>query len=100
MNTKLKNPNQVSPIDSLILDLVAAYLVLTFLLCVTINSALLYVFARYPKIRTSYNKLIMVMTAFNLFGSVQFPFVIHSHFVYKFVYILILLNFNSIMSFI
>ena len=75
---KLKNTikyvNQESPINSVLLDMIAACLVLTLILCVIINSALIYVFARYKKLRTALNKLILVMTALNLFGSIQFPF--------------------------
>ena len=80
---QLNRANTISPINFFLLDLVGVYLVIVFLLCVVVNSSLLYVFARFKKTRTTLNKLILIMTAFNLFGSIEFPFVIHSHFVHK-----------------
>lgn len=79
----LKKADTISPINSIVLDFVGVYLIIVFLLCIVVNSLLLYVFVRYKKTRTALNKLIFIMTAFNLFGSIQFPFVIHSSFVHK-----------------
>ena len=79
----LKKADTISPINSIVLDFVGVYLIIVFLLCIVVNSLLLYVFVRYKKTRTALNKLIFIMTTFNLFGSIQFPFVIHSSFVHK-----------------
>jgi hypothetical protein len=54
-----------------------------FFLCIFVNALLLTAFARFKKLRTSLNKLIIVLTTLNLLGSVQFPFDIHSNFVHK-----------------
>ena len=88
MSNKLKN-QVMSPINTVLLDVIGAYLVLTLTLCIIVNSLLIYVFARFKKLRTALNKLILVMTAFNLFGAIQFPFVIHSNFVHKYNFILL-----------
>ena len=77
---------KVSPINHIILYMIGVYLVVIFLLAIFVNALLLFVFARFKKLRTSLNKLIIVLTFFNLLGSVQFPFVIHSNFVHKLVY--------------
>ena len=46
------------------------------------NSLLLLVYIRFDNVRTPINKVICVMTIFNLFGCVQFPLVIYSYFVH------------------
>lgn len=86
MNWTLKNANVDSPLNRAALELIGFYLVANFILCITVNSILLLVFIRYKKIRTPLNQLIMVMTIFNLIGSIQFPFVIHSHMSYKWIW--------------
>jgi len=85
---------KISPINDLILNLVGVYLVIVFLLCIIVNTLLLVVFARFKQLRTTLNKLIMILTVFNLFGSIQFPFVIHSHFVHKYNILNISVNYN------
>jgi hypothetical protein len=81
---KLKNANKISPINPIVLNLIGIYLIIVCVLSVFINAILLYVFARFKKLRTALNKLIIAMTAINLFGSIQFPFVIQSHFANKY----------------
>ena len=81
--TKFEDEIKISPINSKILYTIGVYLCFVFVLCIFINGILLTVFARFKKLRTSLNKLIIVLTAINLFGSVQFPFVIHSNFAHK-----------------
>ncbi len=79
-----ENKTNASLLNKKILDLIGIYLSFTFLLCIFLNTILLVVFARFKQLRTSLNKLIIVLTAFNLFGSIQFPFVIHSHFFHRY----------------
>lgn len=71
-------------IDGLTLKIVGSFLILSLILNVVLNSTLLLVFYRYRKLRTPVNMLIIVTTIFNLFGSVQFPFVIYSNIVNKY----------------
>ena len=85
-NFTLKNRNSVSPLNTSVLNLIGIYSVMIFILCVLTNSLLLLVFNRYKKLRTPLNQLIMIMTIFNLICSVQFPFVIHSHFNHKWIW--------------
>jgi hypothetical protein len=80
---KFESKINISPINSKILHTIGVYLIAVFLLCIFINALLLTIFARFKKLRTSLNKLIFVLTAINLFGSIQFPFVILSNFVHK-----------------
>ena len=68
-------------IDGLTLKIVGSYLILSLILNVILNSTLLLVFYRYRKLRTPLNMLIIVTTIFNMFGSVQFPFIIYSNIV-------------------
>ena len=91
MNEKIKFDFQnktltASTINSKILNMTGAYLVFTILLCLVVNTLLLDVFVRFKQLRTSLNKLIIVLTAFNLFGSIQFPLVIHSHFFHTYTF--------------
>jgi hypothetical protein len=81
--TKFEVEIKSSPINSKILYTIGVYLCFVFVLCIFINAILLSVYARFKKLRTSLNKLIIVLTVINLFGSIQFPFVIHSNFVHK-----------------
>ena len=81
--SNLKIENTISPINNKILDIVGVYLFIVFLMCIFVNILLLVIFIRFKQLRTSLNKLIMVLTGFNLFGSIQFPFLIHSHFAYE-----------------
>jgi hypothetical protein len=75
--------SKISPIYSKILYIIGIYLCVVFFLCIFVNALLLTAFARFKKLRTSLNKLIIVLTTLNLLGSVQFPFEIHSNFVHK-----------------
>lgn len=79
LNFTLKNENIKSPIDEQILNVVGAYLIITFFFCVVLNSLLLLVFIKYKKLRTPLNELIVVLTFVNLLGSIQFPLVIQSN---------------------
>ena len=74
---------KISPINKELLNIIGTYLFILFLLCILVNTQLLVIFARFKQLRTSLNKLIIVLTAFNLLGSCVFPFVIHSNFVHK-----------------
>lgn len=76
----LKNANKTSPISGIILDIIGVYLIITFILCILLNSTLIILFARIKRIRTSLNFLIFLMTVFNLIGALAFPTVIHGHF--------------------
>ena len=80
---KFESKIKISPINSKVLHTIGVYLIAVFLLCIFTNALLLTIFARFKKLRTSLNKLIFVLTAINLFGSIQFPFVILSNFVHK-----------------
>jgi len=66
--TKFEVEIKSSPINSKILYTIGVYLCFVFVLCIFINAILLSVFARFKKL---------------LFGSIQFPFVIHSNFAHK-----------------
>jgi hypothetical protein len=82
--TKLEDQEiKISPINGKILNTIGVFLFMIFLLCILVNTQLLVIFARFKQLRTSLNKLIIVLTAFNLLGSCVFPFVIHSNFVHK-----------------
>ena len=83
INDEFENKTKISPINSQILNAIGIYMLTLFLLCILVNILLLVIFARYKELRTLLNKLIIVLTAFNLFGSIQFPFLIHSNFVHK-----------------
>ena len=83
INDEFENKTKISPINTQILNAIGIYLFILFLLCILVNTLLLVIFARYKELRTFLNKLIIVLTAFNLFGSIQFPFLIHSNFVHK-----------------
>jgi len=82
--SKIKeNEIKISPINDKLLNTIGVYFVILFLLCIIVNTFLLCIFGRFKKLRTALNKLIIALTAFNLFGSIQFPFVIYSSFVHK-----------------
>ena len=74
---------KISPINGKILNTIGVFLFMIFLLCIFVNTQLLVIFVRFKQLRTALNKLIIVLTAFNLLGSCVFPFVIHSNFVHK-----------------
>ena len=78
------NFNQISPIEPIILDFYAYFLIIIFLLCVCCNSFLLISQSRYKELYSpSLNYLIIAITASNLFGSIQFPALIYSNFIRK-----------------
>jgi hypothetical protein len=78
------NFNQISPIEPIILDFYAYFLIIIFLLCVCCNSFLLISQSRYKELYSpSLNYLIIAITASNLFGSIQFPVLIYSNFIRK-----------------
>lgn len=70
---------QVSPNNKIAQQFFAFYLLIVFVLCITLNSLLILIFVRHKKIRTPLNNIILITTLFNLLGSVQFPLVIHSN---------------------
>ncbi len=72
-----------SPLNSLYTNLFGVYLIIIFLLCIILNSILLFVFYRNKELRIPFNILIMVITFLNLLSTIQFPFVIHSSFSHK-----------------
>lgn len=86
LNWTLNDENKPSPLSNFVLNLVGIYLTIIFISSILLNSLLLLVFIRYKKTRTPLNQLIMIMTIFNLIGSIQFPFVIQSHFVNKWIW--------------
>jgi hypothetical protein len=84
MTVKIEDQEiKISPINGKILNTIGVFLFMIFLLCIFVNTQLLIIFVRFKQLRTSLNKLIIVLTAFNLLGSCVFPFVIHSNFVHK-----------------
>ena len=79
MNWTLKNENVISPVNKHILTISVIYLILILFLCVILNTLLLVVYYKHKKIlQTRLNQIIMIMTLFNLIGSIQFPFLIDS----------------------
>jgi hypothetical protein len=79
-----KTANQlISPANPIALNLVGSYLLIVFLLCIKVNVILIYVFVRFERIRTGLNKLILVTSLFNLFGSISLPILVQSHFDHK-----------------
>ena len=84
-NWILPNENKISPVNDLLLDMNGVYLLIVLLLSIFANGMLLLVFIRFEKLRTPFNMLIFVMTAFNLGGSVVFPFIIHASFSHKYI---------------
>jgi hypothetical protein len=79
MNWTLKNENVISPVNKHILTVSVIYLILILFLCVILNTLLLVVYYKHKKIlQTRLNQIIMIMTLFNLIGSIQFPFLIDS----------------------
>lgn len=70
----------ISPINDTILTLIGIYLIAVFVLSVLINGLLLLIFIRNKDLVVPINIQIITMTVVNLFGSIQFPWVIHSHF--------------------
>ena len=87
MNWTLKNENLISPVNKHVLMVSGIYLILILLICIILNTLLLVIYCKHKKIRTSLNQIIMLMTLFNLIGSVQFPFIIDSFFVKKYIII-------------
>ena len=86
-NSKLKSVEQLtSPIDLTVLNIIGGYLLIVLFLCITVNLALIYVFVRFERTRTGLNKFILVMGLFNMFGSIQLPFTIISHFSHRWIY--------------
>lgn len=77
--------NTSSPIDGSILNIIGFYLILCFILCVVLNSILLLIFIRYKELRIPLNFFIITISICNLFGSLQFPFVIDSNFNHKYI---------------
>ena len=72
------NPN--SPLNSFTLNLICVYLTIMMILCIVFNSLLLIIFIRYKDIRNIFNVFIIAVSSLNLFGSLVFPFAIHSSF--------------------
>jgi hypothetical protein len=95
-----------SPLNSLYTNLFGVYLIIIFLLCIILNSILLFVFYRNKELRIPFNMLIMFITSLNLLSTIQFPFVIHSSFSHRWTSFkygcifsaFIMVNYNSIIS--
>ena len=87
MNTTNDTFSLQSPLARSILLPLGVYLVITFILCIHLNATLLYIFYRYRKLQTPVNKLICIVTLFNLIASAQFPIVIHSTFEQRYKYL-------------
>jgi hypothetical protein len=75
--------NQISPIDPVVLNFYASFLIIIFFLCVICNSYLLITFVRFKDLLCPLNMLIFAITACNLFASLQFPPVIYSNLIRK-----------------
>ena len=73
-----------SPIECYKLNIISFYCAILLLISIVINTSLLWVFYRYDDLRTSFNRFIIVLTFFNLIGSLtELPFVIVSNFYCK-----------------
>ena len=73
-----------SPIDCWKLNIIAAFVSLLLFLSVSFNSTLLWVFYSFKELRTPLNVFVIVLTAFNLFGSMsEFTFIITTNFACK-----------------
>ena len=74
----------ISPINEMILNITGIYMFFCFFLCVLLNSSLLLVFIRFKELlENPLNIFVASITICNLFGSIQFPFVIDSNFKHK-----------------
>ena len=82
----LDNSSEFSSVNETYLFLGGIYLILTMLLGIVLNGLLLFVYIRFESVRTPFNFVIFVLTAFNLLSCIQFPFVIHSHFIRRFIW--------------
>jgi len=82
-NNSFRNLNQISPLEPIWLDFFVCFLIITFVLCVSCNLCLLITFLRFKDLRCSINYLIIAITISNLFGSLQFPFIIYSNYIRK-----------------
>ncbi len=79
----MANSSEISTIDKTYLIIGGIYLTLTMTSGIVLNGLLLVVYIRFESVRTPFNFVIFVLTAFNLLSCLQFPFVIHSHFAQK-----------------
>jgi hypothetical protein len=61
----------------------AFYLLFTFITSLLLNSVLILIFIRYKKSRTPLNRIIIMTTALNLFGTFQFPLEIYSNLTHR-----------------
>ena len=82
-NIWLSNSTNNSSISDTFQLIGGIYLTLTMVVSIVLNGLLLLVLIRFEKMRTSLNNVIIVITVFNLFGCIQFPALIYSHFVHK-----------------
>ena len=98
MNWTLKNENVISPVNKHILTISVIYLILILFLSVILNTLLLVIYYTNKKIRTPLNQIIIIMTLFNLIGSIQFPFLIDSFMLKKYT-IFNIYNENKIFNF-
>ena len=78
------NLTRISSFNDTVQFIGGIYLMIIMVLGIVLNSLLLLVFIRFKRTRTALNNVIFAMTAINLFGCTQFPFVIYSHFVHKY----------------
>ena len=70
----------LSPINDTVLYAIGIYLIIVFFSSILTNCMLLLIFIRNRDLVVPINLLIITMTGVNLFGTIQFPWVIHSHF--------------------
>ena len=70
----------ISPVNESFLFVSGIYLTAIMTLSIVTNGLLLFIVIRFESIKNPFNYVIVIMTAFNLFGCLQFPFVIASHF--------------------
>ena len=86
----MENQNKfghVSPVECYKLRILAMYLTVLFILSVSFNSILLFVFWRNKQFHSPHNVFMITLTVFNLLGSlIEFPFVIFSNIYCRFVF--------------
>jgi len=75
--------NSTLPFNNQILDITGYILSFLFVMCFLVNAILLKTFTNHKELRNTLNTLVIILTGFNLFGCIQFPFVASSSFSHK-----------------
>lgn len=89
MNNLTIDPyNQLSPLDPTTLNILGCFLTLLFIFGVFFNGLLLNIFYRHKELRVSLNMFVIAITIFNFLGCLfELPWVIHSNFAHRFIYL-------------